>query len=197
MPVFLAYAIPGIDVNRDFVSESELRSGRDLLDPRWKGKMVLQDPRGGAGAGTLTVMLAVYGEDYLRDLLTKQDMVVTGDTRQQAEWAARGRYPIALGIVSHVLSLLQSEGVGRNVKPVKEGPKHFSTGVGSVQLINRPPNPNARKVLANWLMSRQAQLEITQIVETNSLRRDVPPVDPEQVIDISKIEDYIPTPPST
>ena len=34
----------------------------------------------------------------MRQLLTQQDVVVTGDNRQQAEWVVRNRYPIGIGL---------------------------------------------------------------------------------------------------
>ncbi len=178
-------------VNRDLVPESDFRSATDLLDPRWKGKIVLQDPRGGSGLGDLTVLLITQGEDFVRRLLSEQAVVVTSDTRQQAEWVARGRYPIGIGVVSHVLKLLQDSGVGQSVKPLKEGPRSASIGVGGVQLMNKAPHPNAAKVFINWLLTQQVEAEVTKIVGLNSLRLDVPPGDAEQVIDPAQASRYI------
>ncbi len=189
---FLSTGSSLVYINRDVISKSDFQSDKDLLDPRWKGKIVLQDPRGGAGLGLLTVLLATRGEGFVRDLLTKQNVVVTGDSRQQAEWVARGRYPIGIGVVSHVLLLLQKEGVGVNVKPVGAGPMVASVGVGGIQLMNRAPHPNAAKVFINWLLTQKVQSQLTKAVELNSRRLDVSPGDADHLVDPRRLAEYIP-----
>jgi iron(III) transport system substrate-binding protein len=188
--VFLANGKGVVSVNRDFVSEPELSSERELLDPRWKGKISLQDPRGGSGLGDLTVLLASYGDDYVRALL-RQDVTVTTDGRQQAEWIARGRYPIGLGVVSHVLLLLQNEGVGRNVQILTGGREALSMATGGIQLMKDRPHPSASKVFVNWLLTQRAQAEVSKTIELNSRRLDVPPAKSDEVVDPTKLDSYI------
>ncbi len=62
--------------NTDLVKEGEIKSLLDLLDPKWKGKIVLSDPTaggGGAGNSWLTLMVTVWGlektKDYLRQFV--------------------------------------------------------------------------------------------------------------------------------
>ena len=52
LPAFVASASFNVSVNRNAVPESDLTAEEQLVDPRWRGKIVLQDPRGGAGLGT-------------------------------------------------------------------------------------------------------------------------------------------------
>lgn len=189
---FLAYASAAIFVNRDVISEAEFRSDADLLNPRWKGKIVLQDPRGGAGLGSMTVLLAVHGEPFVRDLLSQQNVVVTSDVRQQAEWVVRGRYPIGIGVLPDQLLNLKEQGLKLNVQRLKEGSVGFSTGFGGIQLINRAPHPNAATVFINWLLQQKTQSRLTQALRLNSRRLDVPPGDLESVIDAKRIQDYVP-----
>src|SRR5687768_7756300 len=185
-PGFVADAQSTFFVNRDVVPEAELRSDLDLLDPRWKGKIALMDPRGGAGQGRLTVMLAARGEDYVRDLLTKQDVVVTGNNRQLAEWIVRGQYPIGVG-VSDALKEFQLQGLGLNVKRLEEGPVSMSPGFGGIQLLSRAPHPNAAKLFINWLLTPEVQTRVAQTVGVNSRRVDVPPGDPTTVPDRARL----------
>jgi iron(III) transport system substrate-binding protein len=192
LPGFHAYARTTILVNRDLIPETELRSQRDLLDPRYKGRIVLQDPRGGAGLGTLSVLLAGNGEDYVRDLLSKQDVVVTGDNRQQAEWVVRGRYPIAIGLGNDQLIIFEQEGLKFNVKKLEEGPRGLNIGFGAIQLLERAPHPNAAKVFINWLLTQRIQTELSKRVELNSRRLDVAPVAPDEVPDSQRLHEYIP-----
>lgn len=64
---FMAY------VNRDIIPETQLASVKDLTNPRWRGKTVIQDPRGGAGLNSLQVFLKLHGEDAVKELLAKPD----------------------------------------------------------------------------------------------------------------------------
>jgi ABC-type Fe3+ transport system substrate-binding protein len=187
---FTANAMGTVSVNRDLISERELSAEKDLLDPRWRGKMSLQEPSGGAGLADLTVLVASYGEDYLRALL-RQDLALTKDPRQQAEWIARGRYPIGLGVPTHVLLLLQNEGVGTNVKKLSGGQQGLTISTGAIQLMDRPPHPNATKVFVNWLLSQRTQAQLSQTVGLNSRRRDVPAAKPEEVVDPSQLDKYV------
>ena len=189
---FLAYASAPVFVNRDIVPESKFRFDKDLIDPQWKGKIVLQDPRGGAGLGSMTVLLAVHGEQFVKEFLSKQDVVVTSDIRQQAEWVIRGRYPIGIGVLPDQLLYLKERGLKFNVQRLREGSAGLSVGFGGIQLMNRTPHPNAAKVYINWLLSQKGQSNVAQTLRMNSRRLDVQTSDPEARIDPGHMENYIP-----
>ncbi len=189
---FLAQGGSQILVNRQLVPESAFRSARDLIDPRWKGKIVQQDPRGGSGLGALTVLLAAYGEDFVRTLLTKQEVVITGDNRQEAEWLVRGRYPIGIGNVSDELLYFERQGLQPNVKLLADAPQALSIGFGSIQVLKQAPHPNASKVFVNWLLTQKTQSQIAKTVAVNSLRLDASPGNPALVFDPKRIQDYVP-----
>jgi iron(III) transport system substrate-binding protein len=175
-----------IYVNRDQISEKDLGSAKELIQPRWKGKIAINDPRGGAGLGALTVLNTKYGEELVKALLSKQDLVVAADYRQIGEWVVRGRYPIVLGLTNESLRPFTNEGVGQNVKPLG-GLASLSVGFGSVQVFERAPHVAAAKVFVNWVMTRKAQERIAKIVGENSLRTDVPPGDPGEKVDPAEI----------
>lgn len=189
---FLAYSSASIVVNRDSITETAFRSDEDLLNPRWRGKIVLQDPRGGAGLGSVTVLLAMHGEPFVRELLSQQDVVVTGDIRQQAEWVIRGRYPIGIGVLPDQLLAFREQGLQFNVQRLKEGSAGLSVGFGGIQLFNRMPHPKAAALFINWLLQQKVQSRLTQILKTNSRRLDVPPGNPESAITASRVQDYLP-----
>jgi ABC-type Fe3+ transport system substrate-binding protein len=44
--------------------------------------------------------------------------------------------------------------------------------------VSRPPHPNARKVMVNWLLSPEGQTVIGQALGWNSARLDLPAFDP-------------------
>jgi iron(III) transport system substrate-binding protein len=169
-----------IYLNRDLVSSNEIRTARDLLDPKWAGKIIIQDPRvEGKGLTDILVMSLAYGDELVRKLLREQKITVTHDRRQLVEWLVRGRYPIAIGLNEYVLVHFQKKGVGKNIVAV-EDPKtatYFASGSSGIGLFNRAPHPNAAKIYINWLLSRSGQLDWVK-TQTNSRRVDVPPSEP-------------------
>ena len=181
---FVAY------VNRDVIPETELRSVKDLTQPRWKGKMVIQDPRGGAGLTAMGSLLEIYGEEGLKDFLKNQTLVQANDQRQQAEWLIRGRYPIAIGITPDAFLVFQDQGLKLNIQPIEDSGIAISTGTGGIQLFNRAANPNAAQVFINWLLTKEVQTRLSAVTRQNSRRLDVPIAHPETAPDPSRIASY-------
>ena len=115
---FQAQITPQVLINREFVSEKELNSIKGLLDPKWKGKIAINDPRvDGAGNGRIALWAGQLGEEFVRNLL-KQDLTLTRDDRQLADWLARGKFPIAIGVNDTDIAELQKLGVGAKVEPL-------------------------------------------------------------------------------
>ena len=189
-----------IYLNRDLVSADQIKSARDLLEPRWRGKIVIQDPRiEGKGLTDILVMSLAYGEDFVRRLLSEQKLTVTHDRRQLVEWMVRGQYPIAIGLNEYVLVLFQGKGAGQNIGAVVD-PKtavYWASGSSGIGLFNRAPHPNAAKIYINWLLSRNGQIEWVKTL-TNSRRVDVPPSEPKSAMKPGRVyhnvqaEDMIP-----
>ncbi len=190
---FSAQGSTQIMVNRDLVPAGALSSARQLIDPAWKGKMVLQDPRGGSGLGASTTILVSYGEDFLRKLFTEQALAITADNRQEAEWLVRGRYMVGIGNVTDELASFAQQGLKANVVLLQDAPQSLSIGFGSTQLLKNQPHPAATKVFVNWLMTKKAGEVISKTVQgVNSLRLDVPPAYPDVALDPKRLNEYIP-----
>ncbi len=164
-------------VNRAAVPESELSAVEQLMDPKWAGKVSLNDPRTpSAGSGIAGYWYLVKGEDWLRDLF-RTDLTVTRDLRQQVEWLIRERYPIAIGGDVTILQSFQSDGLGSQVKtlaPESQLGSRLTPGSGNLMLFNRAPHPNAARVYVNWLLSQVGQRRWVEITQRNSRRMDVP-----------------------
>ncbi|MBM2811975.1 MAG: ABC-type Fe3+ transport system periplasmic component, partial [Chloroflexi bacterium] len=160
------------------VSPGEIKSYNDLLNPKWKGKIAMYDPRGaGAGFATTTFLYTypALGKDYLRQLFS-QDIAFSRDDRQLIDWIARGQYAIAIAPSERMYTEFSSRGIEvgmMGAEDLAEG-SYLTAGVAAVGVINNPPHPNATKVYLDYLLSREAQLEFSQATGYVSRRTDVP-----------------------
>jgi iron(III) transport system substrate-binding protein len=172
-------------VNRDFVSEAELSRIEDLTDPKWKGKISWQEPTlQGNGAVIAAHFLLTKGEEWYRSLFA-QDIVPTREARQQVEFLARGRYPIAIGVSNEPIEAYRAQGVGLNIVPLaptSEAGSRLGMGI-AIAAFAKPPHPNAAKVFLNWALSRDGQTKWVQIMQNQGTRRLDVPVPPELALD--------------
>lgn len=162
--------------NRDLAPESQLNSMDQLLDPKWKGKLVFQDPRlAGPQGPCFGYLYALKGEEWLRKLWA-QDPIIVKDGRQAVESVVRGTVPIGMCLDSAQLENFVQQGVAGHVKPVDTvnvAGVQLTSGFGNVVLINRAPHPNAAKVYINWLLSQDGQKAYVAATNLNSRRLDV------------------------
>jgi iron(III) transport system substrate-binding protein len=184
----LAYAFTlvraaGTFVNTDRVKDGELKHVKDLLDPRWKGKIAISDPRViGSTFWPLTIARLKVGDDVMKQLLIDQEPVLSRDRNQLTEFMVRGRYPIAIGLNALALQDFQAKGVGKNVKTVVLPEMDYQSSGSLVWLINKAPHPNAARLLINWLLTRDAQAAYAKELQTNSRFVGVEPGDPQAVV---------------
>ena len=97
-------------INKTIVKREEFRSIHDLTNPRWKGKIVEDPTRSSAGTGLPMVLYASLGEAFLKKLYIDNEVVLSSDRRQMADWLARGTYPISMGVREEDFQRLQGEG---------------------------------------------------------------------------------------
>ena len=169
----------GVTINTDLVKEDQLRAFADLMDPRWKGKLLLPDVRVmGDTFWPMTAVRLAMGDDVIKRLFVDQEPVLSRDSRQVAEFMVRGRFPVALGVNPLLLSQFQKQGLGKSLKLLRF-PEMDTMNFGTtLWLINRAPHPNAARVLVNWLLTKDAQVHWAKEVETNSRRIGVEPGNP-------------------
>jgi iron(III) transport system substrate-binding protein len=152
---------------------------QELLDPRWKGKIVINDPIPTGGGNSLFrwlwhVLGPEKGAEYFR-ALREQAAVADRDQRRQVEWIARGRYPILLGPSDTLAQQLGEQGMEVElVTDFKGYGTTTSASYGSIMMIDRPPHPNAAKVFVNWLLSQDGQTAYSRGTQQPVLRLDVP-----------------------
>jgi iron(III) transport system substrate-binding protein len=177
--LFSASPSPLMSYNTDLVKPDDVTSFWDLLDPKWKGKMVSRDPAS-AGTGGNTAYFFFHpqlGKEYLRRLYTEQNVTIVEDARQAAEWLALGKYAIYLLGSGNDIAEAKQQGlpVADHYGPFKEGARIAAGGTGSVSLFNKAAHPNAAKLFVNWWLSREGQMTAQKADPLDqSLRIDIP-----------------------
>ncbi|MBI2756866.1 MAG: extracellular solute-binding protein [Chloroflexi bacterium] len=162
----------------DQVNPAEIKSWKDVLNPKFKGKIAIGNLRQG-GAAVFTVMWytdPTLGQGFLRDLFVGQDIAVFQEDKQIIDGVARGRYAIGIGASSTLVE--EAIRTGLPIKPfdgsvMAEG-TILSAGNATVAVFRNTPNPNATKVYLDWLLSKDGQYEWSKTQRTASLRTDVP-----------------------
>lgn len=148
-----------------------------LLDPKWKGKIAVQDPvPSGSGNGVFRWLWHVLGPEKAKDFYRKiraQAAVVDTDQRRQIEWVAQGKYPLNLG-PGTVMYQLEKRGLKFGViADFKDYGAYLSPGFGTAMLLNKAPHPNASTVFLNWLLSKDGQTAFSTGMGYVSRRVDV------------------------
>jgi iron(III) transport system substrate-binding protein len=178
--IFTWGASPSYNVsfNTKMVKAEEIKSYADLLDPKWKGKIVSWSPaRTGTAASTVPMYLnPKIGEKWFRRWINEMDIKFVRDSRQGAEWVAAGRYAIGMFGMSTQAKALEDQGFPIQAylpHPMAEG-QVLSASAANIYAIKNPPNPNARTLFINWALSKEAQELFIKTGQTSdSLRRDV------------------------
>jgi ABC-type Fe3+ transport system substrate-binding protein len=152
---------PGI--NTSLVPSREApKALRDLLDPRWRGKMAW-NPNSIAGApGFVGNVLLSLGEergmDYLRALAKQQIVNVEASSRAILDQVIAGEYSIGLMMFNHHAVISARKGAPTTwlkLEPVPVAPD-------GIALLKDAPHPNAARLLMDFLTSADGQQVLRQ-----------------------------------
>jgi iron(III) transport system substrate-binding protein len=172
-----------IAYNTALVKPEEIKSYWDLLEPKWRGKIVAMDPKvSGAVSRGIRFFYSQkeLGPNFITRLFGETDMTLARDFTQLLDWLAAGKFSLGIFVGSSETAKAISQGL-----PLREfSPAQFKEGAavspfnGTVSLVNRAPHPNAAKLLINWLLSREGQAAVQRHLagEGNireSLREDI------------------------
>ncbi len=172
------YYQPFLLVNTDMVKRNEISSHKDLLDPKWKGKITVYDPTiAGTGPYWIVFLIQAMGQEgadrFFREI-AKQDLVMTRDSRLHAESVARGKYPIGIAYSMSASGNLLSIGAPIVPNTTTEGGLVFA-GSGSASIVDKAPHPNAAKLMVNWLLSREGLRVFSEAANYIPTRLDITP----------------------
>ena len=165
-------------VNPTLANPKEFKSYKDLLDPKWKGKIIADDPRkSGPGNATFTFFFLhpELGVKFIR-AIAAQGLTLLRDYAQEVNMLGQGRYAVGLGFSDSLAEQRAKQGVPVeivDIRQLKEG-SDISPASGGLSIFNRAPHPNAAKVYINWLLSKEGQTINARATGYISNRLDVP-----------------------
>lgn len=144
-------------INTDLVKVEEISSYLDLLESKWKGKILVSNPTvSGPGQRWVTVVGGIImGWDYIKKLINN-DLSVAADDRQVVDWVARGKYAVAIGPSGGIVDNYKKEGASLELVHAKEG-TYQTTGYTPIVLLRNRPHPYAARIFINWYLSREGQ----------------------------------------
>ena len=172
----MAFSPSGVLINTKWVkAQDEPRSYLDLLDPKWKGKMIITDPRAGAGGGFAWLAEMRYykilDDDYFRRFARQEPILWGGSSLEQDNMVARVEAWLNPYTTAGVASQMILEGAPLKILGMVEGSSVIMT---PISMVKGAAHPNAAKLLINWMFSRQGQEVYARAFSIDSVRKDVP-----------------------
>jgi iron(III) transport system substrate-binding protein len=166
------------------VGANEIQSWWDLLNPKFKGKIVMTDPRQSGGGFSRTIFFFYtpeLGPEFVRRFYSESGVTFSSDTRQNIEWVTSGRALVNVNPGS--IDVVEAQKMGLNVRTIatlkvsdtkQASAFSASSGVAFVPSLDPLPHPNATKVYLNWFYGKAGQQALQDIRTVVSRRVDVP-----------------------
>lgn len=168
--------------NTKIVNPADIRSFWNLLDSKWKGKIVTIDPLVAGPINSAQIFFYKHpdlGPEFLKRLYSETQMTIVRADEQLMDWLSLGKF--ALGFGGRDVDKAMAQGLPVNQflpNHMKEG-SSLATYNGTLSFFNRAPHPNAAKVAVNWLLSKEGQstwldYNAKTSGQYDSLREDIP-----------------------
>ncbi len=169
-----------ISYHTNLVNPAEFKSYWDLLNNKWRGKIVAIDPNESAGGWRGLYYKPDLGAEFLRRLFGEMNVMMTREDRQAVDWLATGKF--SLGLFLTEIPAAKSQGLSVDEfkdSNFRETPSLDTGPNGTVVLLKHAPHPNAAKVFINWFLSREGQTLYQERMNTRfdyveSMREDIP-----------------------
>jgi iron(III) transport system substrate-binding protein len=151
----------GLMVNQTQVKpEDEPRGFFDLLDPKWKGRILIDDPRTNGPGHIYFIGTRVWGEpkhtDFHKRMAAQNPAFVIG-TQEAARKIVRGEYPVLVAFTLPDITPLAGLPV-KAIAPV-EGSPFVLYGCS---IVAGAPHPNAAMLFTHYNSSDEALVEYTK-----------------------------------
>ena len=138
--------------NRTLVSEKEApQTWEDLLNPKWKGKIAIDQEPNDIVAGFLILMGKEKGEQYLRQL--SKNIIIRRGRSLLVELLVAGEFPVSIDVYAHRVAGAIKDGAPLAAAPM---PAYFSSpNVDAI--LKKAPHPENAKLWIDWLQSPAGQ----------------------------------------
>ncbi len=130
------------------------RTWKDLLDPKWKGKMVTAHPGYSGIIATHVLALAnLYGWDYFRQLAQNRLMLVQSAVDPSGV-VASGERPIAVNGGDYTFYQIKKQGNPVEIVYPKEG---VPLVISPTAITSFAPHPNAARLFTDFTFTKEVQ----------------------------------------
>jgi iron(III) transport system substrate-binding protein len=147
----------GLLLSNRLVSEGdEPKSWRDLLDPKWKGRILMDDPRtNGGGRFLFAATYKAFGREF-HEKLAAQNPVLSPNVALNERRIAQGEYAIyAPQVVPNVGRL-----AGLPVRPLAPA-EGLPYGISGASILKNAPHRDAARLFLEFVLSDEAQEAVT------------------------------------
>src|SRR6266851_571742 len=144
-----------IAYNTKLVPAGEVPKGwKDLLDPKWKGKLVTAHPGySGVIATRVLALVQLHGWDYFKQLAQNKPMIVQS-ANDPPTTVASGERPVAADGGDYTFYQVKKKGNPVEIVFPKEG---VPLVVSPSAITGFAPHPNAAKLFTDFIFSRELQ----------------------------------------
>ncbi|MBI4593716.1 MAG: extracellular solute-binding protein [Candidatus Rokubacteria bacterium] len=153
-PAWRAFAVI-IQYNPKLVAKNEApRAWKDLLDPKWKGKLVTAHP-GYAGSAVTQIhtLVNLYGWEYFKQLAQNRPML-TQSIHDPFQVVAAGERAVGVNGADYYIWGQRKTGNPVEVVYPQEGVPLITI---PITVLNSAPHPNAARLFMDFLFSKPVQ----------------------------------------
>jgi iron(III) transport system substrate-binding protein len=145
------------------------KTWKDLENPKWKGRIAISDPtRAGSSFSHLFGVWKLYGPDHLKKLAAN-DIFIAGDGTATRNAIAQGERDLA-PVSEYDAFRIKAEGAPVEIAWLEDGTFMVPAPLA---LVKDSPNSANALALAEFMLSKEGQEIITDVIKTWSPRNDV------------------------
>ena len=141
--------------NKNMVKESEMpKDWEGFLDPKWKGKLAIDQEGFEWFCGIVTHMGEEKGMNFMRQLAKQNPKLIRGSTHR-TELLSAGSFPVALDLYGHrVKAFMEKNTPVRGLIP---HPVPMPAVVDMASVLKGAPHPNAGRLMLEFFLMPEGQ----------------------------------------